>query len=174
MISIYIEFIDFTKFPNIWRHGDFVELSENDGLIMHGRSDATLNPGGVRIGTSDIYNLLEENAKSILDSLVIGLDIKLEDGTPDVQVVLFVVLHPDMKALTKDTEKELRALIRNFLSPRHVPSKIFACPEVPYTVSGKKVEIAVKQILSGSPISNKSALRNPESLNWFVEFMQKL
>ncbi|KAF0683870.1 Aste57867_24096 [Aphanomyces stellatus] len=158
----------FDVFPNIWRHGDFAEVTANYGMVLYGRSDATLNPGGVRIGTADIYKVVEQ-IHEVADSVIVGQDYTLSDGTPDVKIVLFVILAEGI-ALTPDLHKKICAKIRAETSPRHVPGLIVACPDIPYTVSGKKVEIAVKRILSGKTITNASALRNPESLTWFQEY----
>ncbi|CAK4069651.1 unnamed protein product [Aphanomyces euteiches] len=158
----------FDVFPNVWRHGDFASITANNGMILYGRSDATLNPGGVRIGTADIYKVVEQ-IKQVADSVIVGQDYTLADGTPDVKIVLFVVL-ADGVSLTPELQKSICSKIRNETSPRHVPGLIVACPDIPYTVSGKKVEIAVKRILGGKTITNGSALRNPESLDWFVQY----
>ncbi|OQS04673.1 acetoacetyl-coenzyme A synthetase [Thraustotheca clavata] len=158
----------FDVFPNVWRHGDFAEVTEHDGMILYGRSDATLNPGGVRIGTADIYKVVEQ-IKDVADCVIVGQDYVLADGTPDVKIVLFVVMQEGIE-LTKELQKKICSKIRSENSPRHVPGLIVQCPDIPYTVSGKKVEIAVKRILGGKPITNASALRNPESLKWFEEY----
>ncbi len=152
----------FEVYPNIWRHGDFVVITETGGVIMHGRSDATLNPGGVRIGTAEIYNQLEPMPE-ILDSLVIGQ--KWED---DERVLLFVVMAPDTP-FTPELEKTIRTRIRMNASPRHVPAKILPVKAIPYTRNGKKVEVAVRKLIHGRPVKNREALANPESLDLYVD-----
>ncbi|KAF0696572.1 Aste57867_12694 [Aphanomyces stellatus] len=158
----------FNVFPNVWRHGDFAELTTHDGLVIYGRSDATLNPGGVRLGTTDIYAVMEQMPE-IADSIVVGKDYTLPDGTPDVKIVLFVVLAIGVTLDDALTQK-IRATIRADTSPRHVPHVITACPDVPYTMTGKKVEVAVTRILNGKPVSNATALQNPHSVAWFCAF----
>ncbi|RHY88829.1 hypothetical protein DYB35_002842, partial [Aphanomyces astaci] len=161
----------FDVFPNVWRHGDFAEITAHNGMVLYGRSDATLNPGGVRIGTADIYKVVEQ-IKDVADSVIVGQDYTLSDGTPDVKIVLFVVLAEGV-SLTAELQKRIASKIRTETSPRHVPGLIVACPDIPYTVSGKKVEIAVKRVLGGKTITNASALRNPESLAWFAAYANK-
>ncbi|PJZ68624.1 acetoacetate--CoA ligase [Leptospira perolatii] len=150
----------FDVFPEIWRHGDFAEFTSQGGMMVFGRSDATLNPGGVRIGTADLYSLLE-TIPEIADSVVIGQDWK-----DDVRVVLFLKMASD-KSLTKEFESYVRKEIREKVSPRHVPAKILSVPDIPYTRNLKKVEIAVKKAVQGETILNKDALANPESLEYF-------
>lgn len=151
----------FDVYPNVWRHGDFVEVTANKGLVMYGRSDATLNPGGVRIGTSEIYRAIEP-LDALLDSLVVGRDT----SDSDVEVLLFVKLKPGAK-LDQELSKTLRQTIRKQTTPRHVPAAIFAVPDIPYTISGKKVELAVRRVIHGQDVPNKDALANPESLEHF-------
>ncbi|EQA45680.1 acetoacetate-CoA ligase [Leptospira broomii serovar Hurstbridge str. 5399] len=152
----------FDVFPEIWRHGDFAEITEHGGMIVYGRSDATLNPGGVRIGTADLYSLLE-TIPEIADSVVIGQDWK-----DDVRVVLFLKMSQG-KNLTPEFESFIRKEIKDKVSPRHVPSKILEVPDIPYTRNMKKVEIAVKRAVQQQPISNKDALFNPECLEFFSQ-----
>ncbi len=152
----------FDVYPGVWRHGDFVVIGENGGVVMHGRSDATLNPGGVRIGTAEIYNQLEPMSE-IQDSLVIGQ--KWED---DERVVLFVVLAPGVE-FSAELEKTIRTRIRSNASPRHVPAKIIPVEAIPYTRNGKKVEVAVRKLIHGRPVKNREALANPESLDLYVD-----
>lgn len=128
--------------------------------------------GGVRIGTADIYKILEP-MDDVEDSVVIGQSYTLEDGTPDVRIVLFVVM-ADGKTCTPAFKKQVCKAIREQASPRHVPGMIVACPDIPHTVSGKKVELTVKKIIDGKSVTNKNALRNPESLEWFEEFARSL
>ena len=153
----------FDKFDNIWCHGDYVMITETGGVIIYGRSDATLNPGGVRIGTAEIYRQVE-TIPEIKDSVVIGQD--WEDS--DVRVVLFVVLNDGVE-LTPEFEKQIKTTIRRNTTPRHVPAKIIPVADIPYTISGKKVELAVKRMVHNLPITNRDALANPESLNNFKD-----
>lgn len=150
----------FNFYPNVWRHGDYIKITKHGGVIVYGRSDSTLNPGGVRIGTAEIYKVVEA-IEEVSDSLVVGKNIN-----GDVEVILFVVLktdyHLDEKLIVKIKDK-----IRTETTPRHVPAKIYQIREVPYTISGKKVEIAVSKILNGEIIDNKEALINPNSLEQF-------
>ena len=149
----------FSTFPGVWAHGDFIEFTEHGGAIIHGRSDATLNPGGVRIGTAEIYRQVETVAE-VKDSLVVGRQI---DG--DVEVVLLVV-PADGQTLTDDLAQQLRQRIRQGASPRHVPKHIIEVPDIPYTRSGKKVELAVARLInSSSKADNRDALGNPEALD---------
>ena len=150
----------FDVYPNVWRHGDFIEIRDNGGVVIYGRSDATLNPGGVRIGTSDIYRLVERFPE-IVDSLVVGQDWK-----NDVRIILFVKMQPAVE-LTEDLRSRIRTLLRNEASPRHVPAKILPVPDIPYTLNMKKVEIAVKKVIQGQAVLNKDALSNPESLDFY-------
>ncbi|KAJ0400276.1 hypothetical protein P43SY_006116 [Pythium insidiosum] len=162
----------FDVFPNVWRHGDFAEVTEHNGVIIYGRSDATLNPGGVRIGTADIYKITEKIA-GLADSLVVGQSVVLKDGTPDVRILLFVVMAEGVEC-TPELQKRICRLIREQASPRHVPAMVIACPDIPYTISGKKVELTVKRIIDGQKVGNSSALRNPECLAWFHECARSL
>lgn len=152
----------FGTYPGVWRHGDFVTINERGGAVIYGRSDATLNPGGVRIGTAEIYRQVE-TIGDIEDSIVVGQDWK-----NDVRVILFVKMvqgHPLDEAL-KD---RIRKTIRANASPRHVPAKIIAVPDIPYTLNLKKVELAVKRTIEGKPVTNKDALKNPECLAAFAQ-----
>ena len=150
----------FERFDNVWCHGDFAEWTVHGGMIIHGRSDATLNPGGVRIGTAEIYNQVEQMPE-IAEALCIGQDF---DG--DVRVVLFVRLAAGV-ALDADLEKRIRAKIRTGASPRHVPAKIVAVADIPRTKSGKITELAVRDIVHGREVKNREALANPEALELF-------
>ena len=150
----------FNQFANIWSHGDFIQFSETGGIKVLGRSDATLNPGGVRIGTAEIYRQVEGIAW-VEDSLCVGIQ---EEG--DVSVVLFVKMK-DNEALSDDRVKELRFEIRSKTTPRHVPKYIATTEEIPYTRSGKKMELAVTHILAGRDINNEQAVANPESLDFY-------
>jgi acetoacetyl-CoA synthetase len=150
----------FDVFPNIWRHGDFVTVTKRGGVVMLGRSDATLNPGGVRIGTAEIYRQVEQ-MEEIDDSVVVGQNWK-----NDVRVVLFVKLAPGFK-LNDELKDKIKQTIRSNASPRHVPAKILSIPDVPYTLNMKKVELAVKKVIQGQPVLNKDALSNPEALEYY-------
>ena len=150
----------FETYPNIWTHGDYVELTEHDGIVVHGRSDATLNPGGVRIGTAEIYRQVER-LREIEEGLVIG-----QDWQGDVRVVLFVRLRAGI-ALDEDLIKRIESEIRRGCTPRHVPAKVIAVPDIPRTKSGKIVELAVRDVVHGRPIKNKEALANPEALDFY-------
>ncbi|EMY79732.1 acetoacetate-CoA ligase [Leptospira weilii serovar Ranarum str. ICFT] len=150
----------FESFPGVWCHGDFAELKKNGGLVVYGRSDATLNPGGVRIGTADLYSLIE-TFPEIADSVVIGQDWK-----EDVRIVLFLKMAPG-KNLDDSLMLTLKKEIKDKVSPRHVPSKILSVADIPYTINMKKVEIAVKRTVQGEPVTNKEALSNPESLEYY-------
>ncbi|XDD46125.1 acetoacetate--CoA ligase [Leptospira sp. WS39.C2] len=152
----------FETYDNIWCHGDFASITNEDGVIIYGRSDATLNPGGVRIGTADIYSVISK-IPEIKDSVIIGQDYK-----DDVRVVLFVVL-ADGKILEEPLIRKIKEQIKLETSPRHVPSIVLSVPEIPYTVNGKKVEIAVKQTVAGLEVKNKNALANPNALDFFKD-----
>ena len=150
----------FERYPNIWRHGDFVELTRHDGIIMHGRSDATLNPGGVRIGTSEIYRQVEK-LEPVLESLCVG-----QQWRGDVRVVLFVRLREGTE-LNAELEKMIKHQIRDGATPRHVPARIIQVADIPRTKSGKITELAVCDVLHGRPVKNAEALANPEALALF-------
>ena len=147
----------FEKFDNVWTHGDYVEITESGGAIISGRSDTTLNPGGVRIGTAEIYRSVE-NMHEINDAIVVG-----RPNNNDVELVLCVKLNEGIRLDTKLSD-QIKALIRSKNTPRHVPKYIFEVTEIPYTISGKKVEKAVLSAILGKEILNKDALANPESL----------
>ncbi len=160
----------FDEYPSIWRHGDYIRITERNGVIIQGRSDATLNRDGVRIGTSEIYSAVE-SLPEIADSLVVGLE------RPGGQyfMPLFVVLRPG-STLTDELISRIKQTLRAQFSPRHVPDAVFSINEVPYTISGKKLETQVKKILSGVDVSlatTKDTLRNPASLNQFIEFAKQ-
>ena len=150
----------FEKYPGIWHHGDYISISKHGGITIHGRSDATLNPGGVRIGTSEIYRVVE-NILEIEDSLVIG-----QEWQGDERVILFVKLNDEYE-LDEKLIAKINNTIKSNCSPRHVPSKILETPDIPYTINGKKVEIDVKKIINGKDINNSDALANPESLDFY-------
>ena len=155
----------FYVYPNVWRHGDFIAINERGGVVIYGRSDATLNPGGVRIGTAEIYSIVALMPE-IVDSLVIGQNWK-----NDVRVILFVKL-PEGEQLTEALRQKIRDTIRNLASPRHVPAKIIAVPGIPYTLNMKKVEMAVKKVMDGEPVLNKDALGNPEVLDFYANIKE--
>jgi acetoacetyl-CoA synthetase len=150
----------FDYYSGIWRHGDFIQITERGTLLIYGRSDATLNPGGVRIGTAEIYNVIE-TMEEISDSLVVGQKWK-----DDVRVILFVVLK-DRIILNEELILKIKNTIRTNSSPRHVPAKIIQINDIPRTINFKKVELAVKKIIEGDEADNKEALANPESLEQF-------
>lgn len=149
----------FDVFPNIWTHGDYVMLTEHDGIVIYGRSDATLNPGGVRIGTAEIYRQVEK-LEEIQESIVIG-----QEWDNDVRVVLFVVLKNGK--LDDDLIQRIRTQVRNNCTPRHVPAKVVQVTDIPRTKSGKITELAVRDIVHGRGVKNKEALANPEALELF-------
>ncbi len=152
----------FETYPNIWHHGDYVELTEHDGIVIHGRSDAVLNPGGVRIGTAEIYRQVEQ-LEPILESLVIG-----QDWDNDVRVVLFVRLRDGLE-LDDALRTTIKTHIRRHATPRHVPAKIIQVADIPRTKSGKIVELAVRNVVHGRPVKNKDALANPEALALYAD-----
>jgi acetoacetyl-CoA synthetase len=152
----------FDVYPNVWCHGDYVEQTEHGGFIIYGRSDAVLNPGGVRIGTAEIYRQVEQ-LEQVEEGLVIG-----QDWDNDVRVVLFVRLKPGL-TLDDDLETLIRKQIRDNATPRHVPAKIIQVADIPRTLSGKIVELAVRNIVHGRPVKNQDALANPEALELFKD-----
>ena len=155
----------FNRFENIWHHGDFIERTINNGFIMRGRSDATLNPGGVRIGTSEIYQQVED-IDFITEGLVVG-----QDYNDDVRIVLFITTKNN-EELDDEKIKSIKSRIRKNCSPKHVPSVIIKVPEIPRTKSGKIVELAVRKVIHGETINNKEAIANPESLKFFENLSQ--
>jgi acetoacetyl-CoA synthetase len=151
----------FERFDNIWCHGDFAEWTAHGGLIIHGRSDATLNPGGVRIGTAEIYNQVEQ-LDEVVEAICVG-----QDWDDDVRVILFVRI-ADGFSLDDDLVKKIKSKIRTGASPRHVPAKVIQVADIPRTKSGKIVELAVREVVHGRPVKNKEALANPEALDLFA------
>ncbi|MBL8248551.1 MAG: acetoacetate--CoA ligase [Candidatus Competibacter sp.] len=151
----------FERFPGVWHHGDFCEVTEHEGLIIHGRSDATLNPGGVRIGTAEIYRQVEK-LPEVVESIVIG-----QDWEDDVRVVLFVKLQEGVE-LDAELIAKIRRTIRESATPRHIPAKVLQVADIPRTKSGKIVELAVRNVVHGRPVKNIEALANPEALAWFA------
>ena len=153
----------FDVYDNVWRHGDYIEINEKTGgVTIYGRSDATLNPGGVRIGTAEIYRQVE-TLPEVLDSLVVG-----QDWDNDVRVILFVKLAEGV-ALTSELVHKIKTVIRVNTTPRHVPAKILNLKDIPYTISGKKVELAVRNIIHNQPVLNRDALANPEALEYYKD-----
>jgi acetoacetyl-CoA synthetase len=150
----------FERFPGVWHHGDYAALTEHDGIVIYGRSDAVLNPGGVRIGTAEIYAAVE-SVEEIIEALAIGQDWK-----GDVRVVLFVRIKPGT-VLNETLMKKIRDTIRGHTTPRHVPAKIVAVPDIPRTLSGKVTELAVRNVVHGLPVKNIDALANPNALKHF-------
>jgi acetoacetyl-CoA synthetase len=150
----------FEKYPNVWCHGDYVRLTERGGMVVYGRSDAVLNPGGVRIGTAEIYRQVEQLGE-VMESLVIG-----QDWEGDVRVVLFVVLR-DGVSLDDGLRQKIRDQVRANTTPRHVPSRIVQVGDIPRTKSGKITELAVRDVVHGRQVKHKEALANPEALALF-------
>jgi acetoacetyl-CoA synthetase len=155
----------FERFPGIWCHGDYVELTEHDGIIIYGRSDAVLNPGGVRIGTAEVYRQAEQ-IEEVEESLVIG-----QQWHGDVRVVLFVRLRDDL-SLDVALVKKIKDRIRHHTTPRHVPAKVIQVADIPRTKSGKIVELAVRNVVHGEPVRNKEALANPDALELFKDLAE--
>ena len=155
----------FERFAGVWAHGDFVATTAHGGYVIYGRSDAVLNPGGVRIGTAEIYRQVD-TVPGVLASVAIDEDIE-----GDRQIVLFVKLAPQTH-LTRQFEQQLRSAIREGASPRHVPKRIVAVPDIPITRSGKVAEIAVREAANGRPVKNLDALANPQSLQHFSRASQ--
>ena len=155
----------FERYDNIWHHGDFVELTERGGMIIFGRSDATLNPGGVRIGTAEIYRQVEQFAE-VVEAICIG-----QEWDDDTRVVLFVVLR-DSETLDDDLTQRIRQRVRQNCSPRHMPAKVIAVTDIPRTKSGKITELAVRDIIHGRDVKNKEALANPEALELYRDLAE--
>ncbi len=150
----------FGQYPGVWRHGDWARLTEHDGLVITGRSDATLNPGGVRIGTAEIYRQVEQ-LPEVIESLVVG-----QEWEGDVRIVLFVRLRPDV-TLDDDLRDRMRRRIREHASPHHVPRRIVQVGDIPRTISGKITELAVREVIHGRPVTNLEAMANPSALKHF-------
>tara|TARA_B100000686_G_scaffold346576_1_gene433546 strand:- start:721 stop:2676 length:1956 start_codon:yes stop_codon:yes gene_type:complete len=155
----------FQKYKNVWHHGDFAKITNNGGFIIFGRSDTTLNPGGVRLGTAEIYSVVEK-FKEIQESIVIG-----QSWNNDIRIILFIVLNKGYN-LTKEIKDKIKTSIKINASPRHVPSKIISILEIPKTKNGKLVELAVKQSIEGEAIKNLEALANPDSLKQFKDIKE--
>jgi acetoacetyl-CoA synthetase len=154
----------FSRFPNVWTHGDWCELTERGTMIVYGRSDATLNPGGVRIGTAEIYSVVER-IDEVEESVAIG-QLWPPHNPTDTRVVLFVKLRTGY-TLDEPLEDRIRFEIRRHASPRHVPARIVQVPDIPRTKNGKVVELAVKAVVHGMPVAHTEALANPEALELF-------
>jgi acetoacetyl-CoA synthetase len=150
----------FDRFPGVWCHGDYAELTDHDGIIIYGRSDAVLNPGGIRIGTAEIYRQVEK-LDEVLESIAVG-----QEWSDDTRVILFVKLR-DGVDLDEELAARIRKTIRAETTPRHVPAKIIAIPDIPRTISGKIVELAVTHAIHGRPVKNTDALANPEALQFY-------
>ncbi|HXY75789.1 MAG TPA: hypothetical protein VEH54_02680, partial [Steroidobacteraceae bacterium] len=155
----------FERFPGVWHHGDYAELTSHDGLIIYGRSDAVLNPGGVRIGTAEIYSAVE-SLPEIAEALAVG-----QDWQGDVRVILFVRLQPRVP-LDEPLRQRIRTAIRSRTTPRHVPARIIAVPDIPRTLSGKLTELAVRNVIHGLPVKNVDALANPGALDHFRDLAE--
>ena len=155
----------FNKFKGVWYHGDYAEIKDSGGYVMHGRSDATLNPGGVRLGTAEIYSAVEK-FKEIKESLAVG-----QSWDNDIRIILFVVMN-DNHVLNSDLIDKVKKQIRQKASPRHVPSKVISISDIPRTKNGKIVELAVKNIIEGNEIKNKEALANPEVLKEYTNIKE--
>jgi acetoacetyl-CoA synthetase len=150
----------FERYPGVWHHGDFIELTEHGGVIIHGRSDATLNPGGVRIGTAEIYRQVEQ-LDEVVEAIAIG-----QQWQGDVRIVLFVVMREGLELSAALTEK-IKARVRANCSPRHVPARVVRVADIPRTKSGKITELAVADVVHGREVTNTSALANPEALELY-------
>jgi acetoacetyl-CoA synthetase len=155
----------FDVYPAIWRHGDYIIITDRGGVVMYGRSDATLNPGGVRIGTAEIYRQMDQ-IEEIEDSVVVSQNWK-----NDVRVILFVKMAEGYE-LSENLKNKIKNTIRTNASPRHVPAKILAVKDVPYTLNMKKVEIAVRKVIHNQPVLNKDALKNPEALDYYANLKE--
>ena len=155
----------FNKYENVWCHGDYILKTENNGFIIFGRSDATLNPGGVRIGTAEIYRQVEQ-IEEVMEGLVVG---QIWKG--DTRVVLFVRLNENSN-LTVELMDKIKTKIRTGASPRHVPAKIISVKDIPRTKSGKIAELAVRDLIHNKPINNITALANPECLEEYINIKE--
>jgi len=158
----------FTVYPKVWRHGDYIMIhSDTKGITFFGRSDAVLKPAGVRIGTAEIYNQVEK-LEEVADSLAIGQEWK-----GDQRIILFIRL-AEGYGLTDELKDKIKRTLREKASPRHVPAKIIEVPDIPYTLNMKKVEIAVTNLIHDRPVSNRDALTNPESLDYYESILAEL
>jgi len=160
----------FDVYPGVWRHGDWIKFNQRGGCVIYGRSDSTINRQGVRIGTSELYRAVEA-LPEVLDSLAIDLELLGRES----RLILFVALR-DGAALDDSLQGRIRQALREQVSPRHVPDEIVQIEQVPYTLSGKKLEVPVRKILLGmdpGAAANPGALRNPEALDFFMAFAQQ-
>ena len=161
----------FDMYPNVWRHGDWLRIGANGGCVIYGRSDATINRQGIRMGTSELYRVVE-GIPEVLDSMVVDLEYM---GRPSY-MPLFVVLRPGV-ALDDELRGRIRDMIRATLSPRHVPDEIFAIAEIPRTLSGKKMELPVKKILLGArarKVANPDSMANPQAIDYFEQLARRI
>ena len=149
-----------SAFPGVWHHGDYAAITEHDGVVIYGRSDAVLNPGGVRIGTAEIYAAVE-SLPQVAEALAVG-----QEWQGDVRVVLFVRLQPGVE-LDEALKRTIRETIRTQTTARHVPARMIAVPDIPRTLSGKLTELAVRNVIHGLPVKNLDALANPAALEHF-------
>ncbi|MFN3347262.1 MAG: acetoacetate--CoA ligase, partial [Candidatus Bipolaricaulaceae bacterium] len=158
----------FSVYPGVWRHGDYVEFhSDTGGITFYGRSDATLKPSGVRIGTAEIYNIVEK-IEGVLDSLAVG-----QNWEGDQRIILFVKLKEGVM-LTDELVEKIKWELREKASPRHVPALVIQAPDIPYTFNMKKVETAVSNLVNGRPVTNRDAIVNPECLDFYEEVAKRL
>ena len=156
----------FEHFPGVWRHGDWAEITRHRGYVIYGRSDATLNPGGVRIGTAEIYRQVEQ-LPEVLESVAVGQE--LAGGSQgDVRIVLFVKLRPGV-SLGEELRQRILTQLRENTTPLHVPKKVIQVSDIPRTISGKISELAVREVIHGRPVKNTEALANPQSLKFYEE-----
>jgi acetoacetyl-CoA synthetase len=154
----------FEHIPGVWRHGDWAEMTRHRGYIIYGRSDATLNPGGVRIGTAEIYRQVEQ-LPEVLESVAVGQEVD-GDSMGDVRIVLFVKLQPGLD-LDEQLRGRIATLLRENTTPLHVPRKIIQVEDIPRTISGKISELAVREVIHGRPVKNTEALANPQALKFY-------
>jgi acetoacetyl-CoA synthetase len=162
----------FSSYPGVWRHGDWIRITPRGSAVIYGRSDSTINRGGIRIGTAEVYSAVLA-LEQVTDALAV--DVPSEDGTGDGHLFLFVVLATGAD-LDDELIASLRARIRNDCSPRHVPDEVIATPEVPKTLTGKLLEVPVKRLLMGrepKEAASRDALANPAALDWFVQFARE-
>ena len=155
----------FDRFKNIWTHGDYAKITKNNGLIIYGRSDATLNPGGIRIGTADIYEAVLK-IPDVLDCVAAGLQVQ-----GDEEIILFVKLKNNVK-LDEKLINDIKKIIRTYTTPYHIPKKIIQVSDIPKTMNGKTIEIAVKNIINGRDVKNTEVLANPDCLKDFIHFFR--
>tara|TARA_Y100001970_G_C14048450_1_gene757603 strand:- start:534 stop:1064 length:531 start_codon:yes stop_codon:yes gene_type:complete len=155
----------FKKFPGIWTHGDYSEITKNNGMVIYGRSDAILNPGGVRIGTAEIYRQVE-SYKEISEAICVS-----QEWNDDIRIILFVKMVPGEK-LDDQFIEDIKNKIKINTSPRHVPAKVISVEDIPRTISGKITELAVREVIHNRPVKNKEALSNPQALNYFKNLKQ--